>query len=331
MWLKKKRCHNVTGNSVTGNSVTRNASRIIVGLILCATQSVHLSLATENCIAVYYPDADRPYDAVFKQILSGIEQGVEIPIRRYLVDQTKQNSSIAPLENSNECAAMIGLGRGGLKVATESNVPAIVGAVIAQPDEITTVSGVSLVPQPEEMFKRLTHFAPYIKSVFVVFNPENNGKLIHKAVQVATQFKIKLQAIPAIDLKSAFAEYKNIMEKINAKESALWFLHDPATVDTKAILPFALKQAWRKKLVIFSNQAGHAKSGVLFSVYPDNIRLGKRLGNLAQNCVKFACATKKVMLLNDLFTAVNIRTANRLGIRLNTRRDPYITVIFPRR
>lgn len=321
IWLKKKRCHNVT----------RNASRFIVGLILCAAQSVHLSLATEHCIAVYYPDVDRPYDTVFKQILSGIEQGVDMPIKRYLIDRTKQDLSVALLKNSNQCAAIIGLGRGGLKVASETNAPAIVGAVIVQPDEIATVSGVSLVPQPEEMFKRLTHFAPYIKSVFVVYNPENNGKLIHKAVQVAKQMNIKLRAIPAADLKSAFSEYKNIIEKINAKESALWFLHDPATVDTKAILPFALKQAWLKKLVIFSNQAGHAKSGVLFSVYPDNIRLGKRLGSLAQDCVQSACTSKKVMLLNDLFTAVNIRTANRLGIRLNMRRDPYITVIFPRR
>ena len=318
MWLKEKKwCHNVI--------------QFVGVLILFAAQSLQLSLAAEHCIAVYYPDVDRPYDAVFKQILSGIEQGVDIPIKRYLVDQTKQNPSAALLKNKNKCAAIIGLGRGGLKMTSEANVPAIVGAVIVQPDEITTVSGVSLVPQPEEMFKRLTHFVPYIKSVFVVYNPENNGKLIHKAAQVAKQMNIKLQAIEAVDLKSAFAEYKNIMEKINTKESALWFLHDPATVDTRVILPFALKQAWRKKLVIFSNQAGHAKSGVLFSVYPDNIRLGKRLGNLAQSCVNSACATKKVMLLNDLFTAVNTRTANRLGIRLNTRRDPYITVIFPRR
>jgi len=318
MWLTKKiRC--------------RDVFRFVAGLFLFFAQSLHLSLATEQCIAVYYPDVGKPYDTVFKQILSGIDQEVDVPIDHYLVNQTEQNPAKELFENKNDCGAIIGLGRSGLKVVLEAKVPAIVGAVIAQPDEITTLSGVSLIPQPKEIFDRLVHFMPSIQSVFVVYSPENNSYVISEAIRVAKQMNIKLQAIEASDLKSAFAKYKNIMETMDANKSALWFLHDPETVDSRTILPFVLKLAWDRKLFIFSNQAGHAKNGVLFSVYPDNVRLGKRLGKFAEDCIKSGCSTKKFTLLNDLLTAVNIRTANRLGIRLNTRRDPFINIIFPQR
>jgi len=318
MWLIEKIC-------------CRDVIRFVAGLFLFTAQSLHLSFATEQCIAVYYPDVEKPYDTVFKQILSGIDQEVGVPIEHYLVNQTEQNPAKELLGSKNDCGAIIGLGRIGLKVASEAKVPAIVGAIIVQPHEITTLSGVSLIPQPKEMFDRLIHFMPSIQSIFVVYSPENNGQIISQATRIAKQMNIKLLAIEASDLKSAFAKYKDIMETMDEKKSALWFLHDPATVDSRTILPFVLKQAWNKKLIIFSNQAGHAKNGVLFSVYPDNVRLGKRLGKFSEDCMKSGCPAKKFTLLNDLLTAVNIRTANRLGIRLNTRRDPFINIIFPQR
>jgi len=311
----------------------------MVVLFLSGVQSLHSSFAessitdelTRQCVAVFYPDVGKPYDAVFKQILSGIEQTAEVPVNRILIDQKNRSSLLMLQKNTNKCAVLIGLGREGLKVVSEASVPAIVGAVIIQPGDITAASGISLIPQPQEMFKRLVHFVPQIKTVYVVYNSDNNGKLVQLAAQVANKMNIKLQAIEAENLRLAFTKYKSLIEKMDTKSSALWFLQDPATVDTRTILPYVLKRAWHKKIVLFSNQAGHAKNGVLFSVYPDNIRLGKNLGKLAQQCLYLICKKNNMMLLSDLLTAINIRTANRLGLRLNTRRDSYINIIFPRR
>jgi len=309
--------------------------QIVSALVLCFALSYNSSYAAENCIAVYYPDVNKPYNIVFKQLLSGIEEAVDIPLYRFPVSQREINPDDELLKNNKNCAVILGLGRSGLKVALASKssteLSAVVGAVVIQPDDIDGVTGISLVPQSEEIFKRLSHFSPWVKSVYVVYNAVNNKQIVTNADKAAAKFNIKLIKIEADNLKSSFSQYNKIMRTIDAKTSAIWMLHDPATIDTRTILPFVLEKAWNKKTVIFSNVAGHARNGALFSVVPDNVKLGYRLGKLAQDCIKMGCINKKISYLRDLLTAVNKRTAKRLGIRLNTRRDPYVDFVFPRR
>lgn len=298
-------------------------------MLLYFLQSIQFSVAGEACVSVYYPDVARPYDAVFKDIISGIEQGSGMRIKRVLLGQTGKDDKIKDQQKDNGCF-IVGLGRSGLNAMTDIALPGVVGAVIVQPDGLS-MPGISLIPQPKEMFKRLKHFSPAVKTVYVIYNPENNAQIITLATVAAEKMGLSLQAIKSADLKSAFTQYKKLIDSIDIKSSALWLLHDPVTVDKSVILPFILRQAWSKKLIIFSSQAAHAKNGTLFSVYPDNVRLGESLGAMVRDCVNTGCEGKKIDLLKDLLTAVNSRTAARLEIKINLRHDPYVDLTFPRR
>lgn len=94
-------------------------------------------------------------------------------------------------------------------------------------------------------------------------------------------------------------------------------------------MPMILAEAWNKQLVIISNNPGHVSKGALFSLYPDNTGLGESLAELA----KTTATTQRdnVSLLRNVQSAVNIRTAEHLGIHFNNQDKRSFSLLFPSR
>jgi putative tryptophan/tyrosine transport system substrate-binding protein len=92
-------------------------------------------------------------------------------------------------------------------------------------------------------------------------------------------------------------------------------------------LPLILKEAWDKNLTVFSSSPNHVKRGALFSLYPDNVAMGRRLAAMARND---AGAPKEAIVpLRDLQTAVNLRTADHLGLDLSRRDRSQYSLTYP--
>ena len=92
----------------------------------------------------------------------------------------------------------------------------------------------------------------------------------------------------------------------------------PTTVEDSSILPLVLQDSWNNDLAVFSSNFGYVQRGVLFSLYPDNVALGKSLAGLAQEILISGDYGKHgLMPLRDVKSAVNSRTAKHLGINLN--------------
>ena len=303
--------------------------RILIGFVAGYIYIFNTVWADDRCVAVYYPEVREPYRSVLEEIIKGIEQKVEYSLRRYPINQDSKQDGVDG-NAGVKCNALIGLGRGGFHAVSGTNIPAVVGGVLVQPGDNSGIPGVSLMPDPMELFLRLKHFVPNVQTVFVIYSFENTGLLIKEASRAAQVKGIKLVAQEATDLQTAVVMYRDVLKKINPETDALWLLHDPLTVDNDVVLPIVLEQAWKRKLIIFSSQGAHVQNGVLFSVYPDNTRLGLRLGEMAQKCAEKNCADLKMTLLQDLFTAVNVRTATRLNIQIHPRRDSYVDLVFPR-
>ena len=297
--------------------------------------------ADDRCIAVFYPEVRKPYNKILDDIIDGIEQGVNDvkttgwSIRKFPFKNMSFRNKIDEIIEKEKCKAAIGLGRGGMElISSIKDIPTVagavvVGAVLTEPNENALMPILSLMPSPDELFRRLKYYANDIKTVTVIYNPDNNQKLISKALHAAEKNNIKLIVRPAKDLNNALLLYRDFVSQLNPKHDALWLLQDRSTVDTKAILPFLLEKAWKNRFIIFSSQAVHAKHGVLFSVYPDNIELGRRIGRVTTQCLTTGCDKTTVTLLQDLQTAVNTRAAAHLNIRINKRNDPYTNIFFP--
>jgi len=105
-------------------------------------------------------------------------------------------------------------------------------------------------------------------------------------------------------------------------------LPDRSVFDTQAILPLLLEKAWDRRFAVFSADPGQVSKGALFALYPDNAGMGRRLAELALDTQGHG-RQAGVELLRDVMTAVNTRTARRLGLRFSGSQRREFDLVFP--
>jgi len=269
----------------------------------------------------------KPYKSIITSMLNGLEDESPWPVKKQLLNE---ESSIEenPVE-THECKASIGLGsRGASYIKNFANVK-VIGSILKLPEDSTGFVGMTLTPSPCELFKRLKHFSPNTIRVHVIYNPKNNQDLIDYAAICAKNLSLELVSVAVNTVKRSALKYKELLAEISPIQDSIWLNNDASIFDTKAILPLILKESWDRDIVVFSSQAAHVKYGALFSVYPDNEAHGKELARLAYNCASSGCPGKKISYLDTLNTALNIKTAAHLNLRINRRNDRYVTMTFP--
>ena len=280
-------------------------------------------------IAVLYPDLDEPYRAIFAKIIEGVEAQLGAPVLSVAVgNATAAKDIVANLKRQN-IGIVIALGRQGMKAASEleRDVGVIAGGVVSPPEgEGRAFPLVSLAPDPKVLFDRLKHFMPEVRRVIVVYDPKKTTWLIRLARDAARNLKLDLHAIEVTDLKGAVRAYQDVLASADPKRDALWLPQDSTTVEDSSVLPLILESAWNRNLVVFSSSVSHVKRGALFSLYPNNIALGRQLASSALSFLAGGAA--QVVPMKDALLAVNIRTAGHLGLQLSTRQQSF-DLVFP--
>lgn len=308
--------------------------------LLCRSLLLGLSLIASSvwgyangaALGVVYPDARAPYNKVFESIIRGIESETGQSVDRYLLGESFNTQGLESKIAANGNQVILALGMRGVKAVrgTGLSVPVVVGAIMPRSDDqqMKVAAGISLMPDPAELFRKLQNFAPSIRTVSVVYNPANNQALIDYARVVAESLGLKLDAHAARDLRSAALVYRELAETIDPQKNAIWLLQDRSTMDSETILPSLLEEAWVRHLIVFSSKLKHARRGALFSMYPDNFKMGQELGKLAESA-KSASKAGDIGVLRSLKTAVNTHTAKHLGIDLLARGQKSFDLVFP--
>jgi putative ABC transport system substrate-binding protein len=287
--------------------------------------------AGKDMIAVIYPDIGAPYREIFERIIEGIEDKVGTKVANYPVnDDTDITQLNASLLRQN-IKVVIALGRQGMKTATTLNksIEVVVGGVLTVPEiEARGQPVISLSPDPALLFARIKTLMPSVKRVFVVYDPGFNGWLMKLAKEAARAQGLELVAYEALDVHSAVRFYQKIFSDADGQDDVLWLPQDPTTVEDSSILPMVLQESWNKGIAVFSSNFSYVRRGVLFSLYPDNVALGKSLAGLAQDILILGGYGRRGMMpLRDVKSAVNLRTAKHLGI--NPRRQQSFDMTIP--
>lgn len=288
--------------------------------------------ASGEPLGVLYPEVREPYNKVFETIIGGIESEIGEKIDKYSLDKSFNSEQLGSEIKANENRVILALGTRSLKALRELDltIPVVMGAILPGSVELDEAksTGISLLPEPSILFKKLISFAPNIKIVSVVYNPERNQSLIDQALISAQRIGLKLDARPARDLRSSARIYKELAETIDGRTNAIWLLQDRTTIDSDSILPYLLEEAWDRQFIVFSSKLEHAKRGALFSMYPDNFKMGRELGKLVKQ-VEINSVANGFAGLRSLKTAVNTRTAKHLGIDLMSREGKSFDLVFP--
>jgi len=305
--------------------------RLAVLALLCLT--VVAEAAGELVVA--YPDINGPYRAVFEQIIDGVEQAYSGPVVRLpLAAKGDPNLDDARAILARSPDAVIALGHStlGILEPLRSDVPMVVGAVLTPPSVSSgTASGISLVPDPELLFAQLGEMVPAITRVHVVVDRQRLAWLIEHAEIVAEKHGVTLAVYDVADLSAAAREYQTLLDSMDSGGGALWLLADKRTMDNKSLLPFILRKAWERDLLVFSNSLAHVNRGALFALYPDHRAMGQRLVAVARLRIDNPSSDSAGLLpLRSLRLAVNSRTARHLGLKLNLEAVAREGLVFPR-
>jgi len=291
-----------------------------VGLFLFSALAVTSPAwaAEEDRIAVIYPDIGEPYRGIFAKIIEGIEDKLGTRVATHPV---RADTDIGVLKASllrQNTKVVIALGRQGMKTATalSDGIRVVVGGVLTVPEnEARGQPVISLTPDPAFLFIRMKALMPAVKRVYVVYDPGFSGWLMELAKEAARAQGLELVAHEAQDLRSAVRFYQEIFSAADARHDALWLPQDSTTVEERSILPLVLQESWNQGIAVFSSNSSHVRRGVLFSLYPDNVALGKSLAGLAQGIlISGDYARRGMMPLRDVQSAVNLRTAKHLGL-----------------
>jgi putative ABC transport system substrate-binding protein len=279
----------------------------------------------EGSIAVIYPDIGEPYRSVFTQIIDGIVAKAKGRVSNFAVGPNVDMGELNNFLRRQDARVVIALGRQGVKVASalDSNIGVVVGGVLTAPEnEVRDVQVNSLSPDPELLFSRLKGMMPKARRVFTVYDPRQNSWMIRLAKEAARSQGLELTAYEAQDLRSAMLAYQEILAAADSSQDALWLLQDTTTVEESLVLPLVLKESWARNVAVFSSSFGHVRRGVLFSLYPNNVELGRHLAGTALGYLASGeNETSGMVPLREVLMAINLRTAKHLGLNVGSQQS----------
>lgn len=302
-----------------------------MGLLLAG--ALRPASAESPTIAVVYPDVREPFLGVFLKIISGIEDGLNSPVKKYPLDDATNVPALASDLNRDHVDAVIALGHTGLNAAEKlrGKFPIVVGAISNTPGAaVPDLPGITLNPDPDVMFEWLKRLAPDVKRVSVVYNQAHGDRSMDRARESAKAHGLVLNALPSDNLRAAAASYRQVLSRVSDTPEGLWLMQDDTVLDETTLLPAILKEAWERNLIVFCSAPEFVKKGALFALYPDSVGMGRSLAAMARQQLQASRAKgSPLMPLRDLLIAINVRTAEHLGLRYPMHDLNRFDMVFP--
>lgn len=160
-----------------------------------------------------------------------------------------------------------------------------------------------------------------IRRIYVVHNPKHTEAQIRAAREAAKEQGLELIAIEASDIGAAARHYDSVMQSMDGRTDALWLPDDPSTLNNNIVLPRILERSWGRYIPVFSSTAAHVARGVLFSMQPDNYRMGQTLG-MSMSAMVQEKGRRYHETLRDVRLVINHRTARHLDIAVTGQIEP---------
>ncbi|WP_457354952.1 hypothetical protein [Roseateles sp. P5_D6] len=273
-------------------------------------------------LVVVYPELGEPFRQVFTTIIEGIEDRLGGSVTSFALASNANPAQVADEVRKREVKVLIGLGRGGMRVAAAlaDELAVMVGCVVSvQESEARNFPIHTLAPDPALLLARLRRLKSSTRRVHLVYDPKLNTWLVKLAREAARAEGLELLAQEAADQAEALRAYAQLLASADPARDAVWLPQDPTTVDDNVVLTLVLKEGWNRNIAVFSSHLAHVKRGALFSLYPDNHELGRSLAVSAQRLASNPKAgAAGVLPLRQARAAINIRTAAHLGLDVAT-------------
>lgn len=313
------------------NFYLSNCSFLRVVLAVCVF-FIFLSLpifAATPSVAVIYPEMSAPYNKIFDDIANGIEKKINGRTKRYILPKQFSQKDVDAWIKRNDIKVCVALGGRGEKAANQftQDIPIVLSGVLKP--KVANYPGISLAASPDKLFSKLKQQKLNIKQVIVVYNPKKSEWLIKEAQSAAIKQGLELITYTTSSLSESAKIYRKVFNRLRINDAAIWLPPDSTSMDNRTLLSFVLEQSWKKNVAVFSSSLAHVNKGVLFAMYPDNLKLGQSLGAVALEELNGGSKLRSLVPIEDLKTAFNKRTAEHLGVRFTSEDLRNYDAVFP--
>jgi putative tryptophan/tyrosine transport system substrate-binding protein len=306
--------------------------RRAISVVLMALLGFYAGIATSEDarprVGVVYPQVREPFRAVFQTIAKGID--TELPRRTevFEIGPDENAGTLSQQLAKRDIDAVILLGTHGLTLSEQldPSFRRVVGAFLAAPDKVPpNVLATSLAPAPRLLFAKLRELAPGVDRINVIHGADDNDWLIQRAHIAAKELGYNFNPIRMNSIREGANAYRELLQQCGPTD-AVWLLQASAFLNESSVLQMILRAAWDRNVVVFSSNGSHVPKGALFALFPDNAAMGAHLARQATR----SDIAPGLYPLEQLNTAINIRTSDHLGLGLNAG-DSRFNMVFPNR
>ncbi|MEE9356164.1 MAG: hypothetical protein V3U75_11295 [Methylococcaceae bacterium] len=267
--------------------------------------------AADSTIGILYAETKPPLARVFHLIQEGIQLRLKGNGQIYRVNTDSNTKTFHAWAVENRVKSIITLGRSAHSFIQKANWqnPHITGGLNLLPNENNT-EGISLFADPKKVHERLSDLFPSIRRVFVAGQAEKPW--FDAANQTLPHPFFVFTPLPVGDKILSLVKYQwEALETLNPKTDALWLT---GTID-KTILYELIDEAWKRRIPLITTNLSNLDQGVLIAFYPDNIKMGERLAEMALK--KLHGQSAPLEPLSNLSVGVNLRISRHLGFNIN--------------
>ncbi len=307
----------------------------LLGFLLLGILSSDLAAEELGGASILFPEAKEPYSTIFKDTINGINTYSGLKVRTRAVTRQSKQKSIDKWLGKKKPAVSVALGHRSLKVLQSSPhvtaAPILTAAFLSLPESLDNVAmTVTYTPDPDLIFRTFSQLSPDTKKIHVVINESRWYWLLDFAQRAAETYGFTLQTHNANNVQESARIYGRVLTTMDPKLDSLWLPQDSSTLDNELIMPLILDVLWARKLKVFSSSLSSVNRGVLLGVYPDNIGMGRYLGELSREMAKGNIPEENLQPLRQIFTALNIRTAKHIDINVEHELMKTFELVLPK-
>lgn len=295
--------------------------------VACALLALCPLLVQAEMIAVLYPETREPYLQIYKNIIAGIEAEYQTSVMQIGVAESTTPDQVEKWLDDNQVTGLVVLGKQSLaSLPPDSQRPFVVGGAILKP-QTPPLSGITLNPALTSLFGGLLELRPTVTDIHVVYEADYNGWVIAEALAAAKQLNLELHPHAVSGLREAAATYREIQNSMDQDSSALWLpLGGPSR--EKSILQSILQTAWSRDQIVISSNLADVGRGALYAIYPNNYAMGGELARALKARMENSDQTG-FTFLSSTYQAVNLRTAEHIGLRLTKDEMRKFEFVYP--
>lgn len=286
--------------------------------------------AGNSFTGVIYPDVREPYDQIFQAFIDGVQASKEASVLPLKLEQDATSSELHNWISEHKIDGIIALGNRSANLVQQLDEsirpPTLIGATFLTPS--STLGGISMAPAPKKLFQQLILLAPKVKTIHVIYTGGEQDWLIAQAQTAASELGLTLNTRVTNDVRELAVSYRSVLKKQKRETEALWLPQSGSSLE-KAVMKTILSQSWKRHLIVFSSNLADVSKGILFSRYPDNKLLGTNLFEQLSQLKKNPNKEANVYLAESLFSALNTRTADHLGLRIKKEDKRQYMLLFP--